>query len=106
MEQMSIFDFMEIEKTSDLDAMSEADMVQAVKEATGIDFKFKDDLWGYVANIGKVQFEVKYSNYSIDDHRRFISVGYGTKTSGVSGPCDSLQEAIQFFKRALERMEG
>jgi len=104
MEQLSIFDFIKPETTTrDLDLMTEADMVEAVKAATGINFVYCDPLWGYVAKIGKFKYDVHFSNYSIDDHRRFISCGYGNNMGGAGSPCDSLEEAVQFFKTALSR---
>lgn len=108
MKQLSIFDFIEDPTTATaLDNMSEPDMVEAVKQATGIDFKYRDDLWGYVAKIKDIQYTVHFSNYTmLDNNDRFISCGYGNNKGGAASPCDSLEEAVQFFKTALKRHTG
>lgn len=104
MEQLTIFDYIEPEiPKTDLDDLPETDMVEALRAATGISFVYRDPLWGYEATIGKFKYSVHYSNYSIDDHRRFISCGYGNNMGGAASPCDSLDEAIEWFKKALQR---
>ena len=108
MVQMTIFDFLSEERS--LDNIPEAEMVQEISDATGIDFKYKDELWGYVAKKGKYHFNVRYSNYSMRDNKsRFISCGYGSNKEGAGSPCDTVKRAIEFFKAGLiraEEMEG
>lgn len=104
--QMSIFDFIapEIRDTEDLDDLTEAEMVQRISEATGLDF-VKSKKWEeYEAKQGKAVFTVHYSRYNMtDNHNRFISVGWDLKTSGGGSPCDSLKEAIARIKKYIVR---
>lgn len=104
--QMSIFDFLE-PAGSALDDLPESEMVRQIADATGLDFRFIDGFWGWKAEVKKVSFYVHYSNYNMDGiNDRYIGVGWHTTTQGASGPCDSLQEAIEFFKAAKKRAEG
>ena len=98
-EQMTIFDLLK----PSLDDLPEEDMVRQVSSATGLDFKWRDDFWKWECKVKDVRFSVHYSNYSFGNHERFISCGYDRKTEGSSGPMDSLDEAIEFFKKGKER---
>lgn len=106
--QMSIFDFMPAPTTEkSLEDYEEKEMVQIVSQATGIDFRYKDDLYGWVWNKGKVSFGVKFGRFSVDDHARFIGCDWTDKRGGYSGcssPCRSIDEAIKFFKKFKERL--
>lgn len=104
--QMSIFDFLKpAERT--LDDIPESEMVWQIANATGLDFRFVNDFWGWQAKVKKVTFSVQYDNYHMDDNkRRFIGADWNTTAQGSSRPCDSLQEAIEFFKAAKKRAEG
>lgn len=86
-----------------LENLSEEEMVKQVSEATGIPFKYKDSLFGWVHNIKKTkeEFSIRYGNYSIGDHRRMIHCDYCKGTSGCGGPRDSVEEAIEFFMRRI-----
>lgn len=103
--QMSIFDFIDQPvQEIPLDELPEPEMVRMVSEATGLNFQ-RRELSGYggwyEAKLGKVKHTVHYSNYSIDDHRRFISVGWDVGTAGGGGPTDSLTDAIEWFKARM-----
>ena len=101
--QLSIFDFLAPKETS-LDDLPESEMVKAISDATGIKFKYRDSFWGWQAKIKGVTYSVQYDNYWLDDNkRRFIGADWNTTTQGASRPCDSIQEAISFFRRAIER---
>ena len=104
--QMTIFDFLQpnISDANNLDNLPEAEMVKMIMAATGLDFEYRDDFWRYEAKRKGVKYEVGYSNYQLDDnHKRFISCGYGNNKGGSGSPCDTVQEAISFFQRALAR---
>ena len=104
--QMSIFDFIapEIRDTEDLDDLTEAEMVQRISEATGLNF-VKSKRWDeYEAKRGKAIFTVHYSRYNMTgNHNRFISVGWDLKTSCGGSPCDSVKEAIDRIKKYIEK---
>lgn len=104
--QMSIFDFLE-PVGSTLDNLPESEMVKAISDATGINFKYRDSFWGWQAKIKGVTFSVQYDNYRLEDNkRRFIGADWNTTIQGAASPCDSIQEAIEFFKAAKKRAEG
>lgn len=104
--QMSIFDFLE-PSGSTLDDISESEMVRQIATATGLDFRFVNDFWGWQAKVKKVTFSVQYDNYHMDDNKkRFIGADWNTTTEGSSRPCDTIQQAIEFFKAAKKRAEG
>jgi len=107
--QLSIFDFL---KSNALDDLPEEDMVQMIVAATGIDFQKRsfaggrwiEEEYEYSGKRGGYEYTVRYSNYNMNDsHARYISCGWGRKTEGGGSPCDSVDEAIRYFKRILER---
>lgn len=102
--QMSIWDFIKPKELS-LDDIPEAEMVRQISAATGLDFKYIDDFWGWQVKVKKVTFAVKYDNYRMEDNTdRFIGADWQTTTQGSSVPCDSIPRAIKFFQAAIERM--
>lgn len=105
--QMSIFDFISPDDERSIDDIPEAEMVKMIADATGLDFKYIDDFWGWQFKKRKVTFSVKYSNYNMTDSTaRFISTDFNTPKQGAGSPCDSIEEAIRFFKRALIWLDG
>ena len=109
MKQLSIFDMLTPDAT-ELDKMTEADMVQKISNAIGISFYYSHVFNEYIAKLPKQKLELSlcYSTYTATDRigRRFISVGYSTKRGDHAGggrPCDTIEEAIKYFKAILER---
>ena len=114
-EQLSIFDFLPSEE--DLDTLDEYGMIRRVEEGTGL--KFTEDKTApswlgsryFAAKVKKVEFECYYSTYFPEvtwrknKTLRFISCGWASKTSGQGSPCDTVEEAIDFFKRAFARLD-
>lgn len=105
MEQMTLFSFMPMDV--DINITPEADVVQMIGCAIGLDFKFKDDLFGWVVETKEVDFNIKYSNYSFGDRSRFIACGYNYHTKGNIGgahsPRGTVEDAIDFLKRGVDR---
>lgn len=106
--QMSIFDFIDNPvQEIPLDELTEPEMVRMVSEATGLDFQRKEIgtdhyvFYDYEAKVGKVRYTLQLSNYSIEDHRRCILVGWDEKTAGGGGPRDSVTEAVNWFKAMM-----
>lgn len=103
--QMSIFDFMQPETESrSLDEIPEVEMIQMIHNATGLDFKYRDELFGYQAKMGGRVYSCRYSNYdgSVHGGARHIACGWDSKNQGCGAPRDSVEDAIDFFKRALK----
>lgn len=96
-------------ENQELDNLPEEKMVEIVSKATGIPFKYKDDLSGYEYEIKKkVRFNIKYSNFNMkDDHSRFIScdamLQYGSYY-GCGSPIGTVDGAIEFFKEWWEKL--
>lgn len=90
----------------ELDNLPEEKMVEIVSKETGIPFKRKDDYYVYEIK-KKVKFDVKYSNFSMtDNHSRFIACGAGRQYgdySGVGCPIETVDGAIEFFKKMWKR---
>ena len=101
--QMSVFDLMQ----EDLENMDEEYMVERVSLATGINFKYRDEIFGYTAKVNKTDFDVKFGRFNMSDNKnRFIMCGWsdrGNIYEGQARPCESLDEAILFFRRKLGR---
>lgn len=103
-EQITIFQW--LENQTDLDKISEAQMVQEIGAALGLTFSKCDFFGDWRAKIGKMTLCLEYSNYfeGINGGRRFIGADAETGTAGASSPCDSIDEAIEFFKRQIAKI--
>lgn len=104
MRQMTLFE-LEPAESMDINEIPEEEMVRIVGCAVGINFKYKDELFGWVSGDRKQKYDIKYGNYTCHDKLgvRYISCGYNYNMNGQIGgshsPCDSIEEAIDFFRR-------
>lgn len=104
MEQITIFDFVAPE-IPDFHNLTEEQIVNVIADAVGLDFKKRDfgRFVAYEAAYKNSVIDVYVSHYTCYDREGepFISCGFWNKKmlSGASIPADSLQEAIQFFKK-------
>lgn len=106
-DQITIFDMLlkdDLEK--DINDLTEREMADIIGKTIGVEFKYDEYQKQYVAQIGRLTFTVHYSNYKIDDFRRFISSGWNWKMiEGAGIPADSMKEAVDFFNSAKERFK-
>ena len=106
-EQISIFDIIESEEEldeiglPDFHYLTEEQIVNIVADAIGIPFKRID--FGYQAHYNNSVLDVHLSHYTCDDQEGepFISCDFYNKKKhyGAGVPCDSLEDAIAFFKK-------
>ena len=107
--QTSLFDFIP-DNTSELDTLSEHDMIKAISEATGLIFSKHEADWlksGYSefkAKRGKYTFSAHFSNYfpEVNEGKKHISIGFSYNLGGGGSPCDSLEEAINRMKYYIQ----
>ena len=105
--QMSIFDFME-PKTDELESLTTADMARFIGDSLQVDFKptgWEDE---HEARVKKLKLSVHKEYYLCDTRNRkkgdaFIGVGYSFNTEGGGSPADSIDEAIRWFRKRIER---
>ena len=102
--QMTIFDFLTPPERP-LEDLPESEMVKMITDATGLKFRFIDSFWGWQVKERGVLFSVQYDNYLVDDKRRFIGADWNANHQGQCSPCDSVQEAIDFFRKAIRRLD-
>ena len=106
MVQMTLFDLEPVDDV-DFNSTPEEDVVKMIGCATGINFRYKDKLWGWVGGDRKLNFNISYSNYSFGGHERHLNCGYNYNQKGHIGgagsPCDTVEEAIEFLKTGIER---
>lgn len=101
--QMTIFDFIQTEYPT-LTEITEAEAVRIVGESVGVEFKFRDDFWGWEYKPNKkVTCRMQYDNYLFDNNDLFLGVDIGMSLGGSSMPCDTLEEAVRFFKNEIPR---
>lgn len=96
--QMSIWDLM----PQSLESLSEEEMARRVGDGLGITFQ-KDSFFGdYRARFSQITLSVEYRNYS-DNGKLFIGCGYENKKdhSGAGAPRDTVQEAVEWFRRRI-----
>ena len=90
----------------DLNEITEEDMANIVGRALGLTFT-RNEFGDYSAKIKNLTLSVSFSNYMIDDHSRFIAVHWQKKTtSGGGGPCDSVREAVSWFRQKIKEEES
>lgn len=108
--QISIFDWMptaaELPEYPSIDDIQESEAVQIVADALGLNFIFDSKFREWLAKKRKLKLTVSYSRYNLPDNtRRFLNVGYELGTSGGGRPCDTIQEAIDWFKRKMKEYD-
>ncbi len=106
--QMTIFDFLPV--PTDLDMIPEEEMVRIIEERTRLTFKYNDKFEGlecYETKLGKGVLSIRYENYfeSVNNGARFIGVDWMTHGEGSCGPRDSIDEAVGFIKKIMEKVE-
>lgn len=110
MQQMTIWDLLPSEK---LDNIPESDMVKRIGEAIGVKFQRDDFLGGYKAKTGRLILTAEYDRYFVSSESDeatgdlFISVGIEDKRnrSGMAAPCDTTNEAIEWFRRKTDGLD-
>ena len=108
MNQITIFDLLEPAEAA-LESMTTADMAREIGRQVGIEFKPSGWSDEYQAVIGKkLKLTIHKAHYSCDTVNNkegdpFIGVGWDLGTSGCGSPVDSIEEAVEFFKKAIER---
>ena len=91
-----------------LEDIPEEEMVQRIGNAIGVNFVWNDYYKEYQAKLKGYTLSVEYDRYCIDldedigTGHRFVGVGFMKKGCGAAGPCDSIDEAIEWF---LDRKE-
>lgn len=111
--QITVFDLLD---TPEWTNMTLKQIAAYISSQTGLNF-IPDTRWHgkyneYIAyHTSKLFFTLGLDNYDTFDERNgkpFISAGYESKkdNSGGGSPCDTLEEAIEYFRHKLERCGG
>lgn len=99
MDQISMFELLE-RKEPDFTGMTEAEIVNYIGEAVGLDFTPRP-IGGYMCKVKYLEFHIQMSTYTCTDREGlpFIGCDYWNRNihGGAGVPCDSLGEAIEFF---------
>lgn len=106
--QMNIFEYMPVSYKGDISRMTAGEIAENVGAALGIVFKpgEKSEEWAdvdYVYKTKKYILTIHKSRYIIPPHTYFIGCGYDCPKdkSGSGGPCDSIKEAVEWFRNRL-----
>lgn len=102
--QMSIYDWLQPEYPAISD-ITDTEAALIVGDAIGMTFKYSDLFEEWEAVRGMLKLSLEYSHYSLSDNQNlFLGVGYENKHdhSGGGRPCDSIDEAIRYFKGILQ----
>lgn len=113
--QMSIFELLETPKAPEWQEMSLKELAAYVSKETGLNFipdtRFHGEFNEYIAyRTNRFFFTLGIDRYAVNDYlngEAFISVGYEDKQNQAGGgaPCDTLEDAIEWFKYRLRRPE-
>lgn len=101
MDQMTIFDYLTPEN---IETMTDGQIAEIINHKTGLNMVLDKGIYSQM--IGRVQFTLHKSRYSVPPYTEFISCGVQTRGgsyAGESGPYDTIDSAVGFYKRALER---
>lgn len=109
MDQMTIYDLLPDEPRPDFHTMTEEQVANYLSDVLGVTFTWNDHLEEYTArlntpNYGKFFLEFylsKYSSTGEKNGKTFLSCGAIWTHGGSWSPCDSLEEAIKFYKRYI-----
>lgn len=110
MQQMTVWDLLPPERLEDI---PEPDMVKRIGNAIGVTFR-RNAFMEYEAKIRKLILTVEYDRYfaSCESDEAtgdlFVGVGIEDKRNhrGMGAPCDSINEAIEWFRKKLKKQEG
>ncbi len=87
-----------------LDELSEEELKSIIEEKTGISFEKDEDKKRYMASLKKgntIYFSL--GNLKTDDQKRVIFVGYDKKLSGGASHELSIEGAVSYLNRCIER---
>lgn len=105
---MTIFDFIQKPtKYPDFRRMSQEDVVQLIGSELGIVFVWDKHLEEWICKQKKPKrsIEIDFSTYMTcdeNDGKQFIGIGMNYQNGGWGSPCDSIDEAIETFKKRLQ----
>ena len=108
--QMSIFEFLQQE--SDFSSMPESEVMDAISQRIGVRLLWDKHLEKYSAMVGKTKISSEMGTYSCTHEgsetiiagHKFIGAGWQRSTEGGGRPCDSIDEAVEYFERAINRI--
>lgn len=109
--QMSIWDFLGDEKTQEgFFDLTDKEIAEVIGERLGVCFVYNNYLehWEYKIK-KKSRIDLSKSKYSLAGEKNgqpFISAGWDYKsTEGGGCPCDSIDEAVNYLRNGIERIE-
>lgn len=105
--QIDIFDLLTPDdiKSKDFREMTIEEIADYLGDLLGLKFKYSELFGEYIAKVGKRTLELRLGtyHYHFSDKRNgdpFISCGWLEAGAGQGLPCDSLEEAYNFLRRA------
>lgn len=112
-DQMTIFDLLDEGQEKDFRTMNIEEIADYIGRKIGAKFVYGHDITEYAATKDKVYMTLNISHYTTLDERKgqpFISVGFQRLNDpscyGGGAPCDSLEEAVNYFKFHLKKGTG
>ena len=103
--QTTIFDFLKPEST-DIESMTDEQIAKIIGDAIGVTFKHNGWLNVYSYKTRKYEFQIYQGHYSVDTKTNkkgdaYISCNYSCNTSGCGSPIDTIENAIDFFRKKI-----
>lgn len=111
--QMTIFDYLEEEPAPDFKTMTDEAIAEYIGQKLGVRFQWSQIFEEYTAKVpgsyrGKrvnMMLSVHTSTYNLKDDAKngqhFISCDISYNGGGAGSPCDSLEEAVRFFRKQI-----
>lgn len=105
---MTIFDYMgeaEEKAAADIADMTDEEIISEIERLMSLTFNYNSHLEQYKSRHKGLKLSMSTSTYWGSD-QRIILVGWDKKNEGGGMPAESVDEAVNYFRHALERHQG
>lgn len=104
--QMNLFEFTKPRKTPILCKENEGSIVEFISASTGLKFVYDDSMKKFRSDVKNVIYTIEISRFSVEPFTKFISCGWDDKKRGEGSPCKTVEEAVNFFKKAIKKQNN
>ncbi len=109
--QISIFDWMPEAVPAvafpNINDITEETAVRMVGNEIGVEFVYNELFHHWEAKVGKMKLDLEYSRFNLDNnHDLFLGAGYMFGSGGGGRPCDSIEDAVKYFRKKIGERNG
>ena len=109
--QMTIYEF--LPQSADFCTMKADEVIDIIGQRIGVRFVWDEELGEYFSQLGKLRLHASIDKYTVTHHgsetliagHKHISCGWQMPTEGGGKPCNSIDEAVSYLQKAIERVK-